>query len=147
MILQVSSAFAETFSDHVLIGGVSGRHYYITTATDSKYISPINNAMADWKSATGNLVSFTRTFDTDEVPAQAIIRAKSYPNYPYTKVTGYTELYNKKISIDKISPKSYDWEYAQIHLNTYVIKGFPADFIKGVVAHEMGHALGLSENN
>lgn len=148
MLLQVTPAFAYiTFSDNVLIGGVNGRHYYVTKATDSKYIAPINNAMADWQSATGNLVSFTRTYDTYEVPSQATLRAKSYPNYPYTNVNGETEFYNKEIDMDSINPEYCNWQYTQIILNTYNIQNYSSDRIKGVVAHEMGHTLGLDENN
>ncbi|AGF58214.1 hypothetical protein B0P06_003473 [Clostridium saccharoperbutylacetonicum] len=152
IIVQVSPTFADvkdyvTENNHVLIGGVTGRHYYITKATESKYVAPINNAINDWKSATGNLVSFTRTYDTYEVEAQATIRAKSYPNYPYNDANGYTEFYNKKIDIDKVQPNYCDWQYTEVHLNTYRIQNYSSDLIKGVVAHEMGHTFGLDDNN
>lgn len=58
----------------------------------------------------------------------------AYTNY-YTFTTGQTH------------PNTKNWNYCNIYFNKFWLDAKDASFIKGVAAHEFGHAMGLAHYN
>lgn len=150
-IINISASAYVTMGNHVLNGGVgnygySKRNFYITSSA-SGYSSQIRAAMSDWIYTTSRLgittpISFVET--STQKSSVMDIYAGSYTSYPYNSANAWTEFW---IYSTQVSPHSQNWGWNKIYLNSYNMSSYSSTTKKGVVAHEMGHAFGLNENN
>ncbi|MFW2491754.1 matrixin family metalloprotease [Clostridium chromiireducens] len=142
ILSQSIPAFAfNTFDDYVLIGGVSGRTYYIDSCA-SAYTTQIKAAVSDWNNLSGP-VSYSLTTSTSESVMD--FHAVNYSSYPYDTINGWTEFYdNTGSSIEPLEAFWDNWRFNYVYLNTYNMSKYPSTVQKGVIAHEMGHCFGLA---
>jgi hypothetical protein len=144
------SALAYVVLGHKLTYGVgnygkSTQHYYVTS-TASKYAAWIDQSMYDWVHTTARLrittpISYTQT--TDSSASRMDVWAGTYYGAD-TGIAGET-FFIKAGKV--INPAVSDWTYGKIQLNTPVFSNLGTSDKKGTTAHEMGHVMGLNENN
>lgn len=147
---QKSSGY-NTFNGHVLTGGVgnwgySKRYYYISDSATG-LTSLINSAMDHWIYTSENPgvstpISFRRTYDQSS-SVMDIFLGYFYDESTY--VIGETEFY---IYSTRVNPYAQNWGWANIKLNHPVFSYYLTNFHKeGTISHEMGHVMGLNDNN
>ncbi len=145
----VALAFT-TFNNHVLNGGVgnygyNNRYYYITSSAGG-YSSLITSAMNDWIYTTSRLgittpVSFLRTYTQSSSVMDIYAGYYKDPSYG---IVGYTTFWIYGTQID---PMASNWGWGKIRLNQPNYDWLSAYDKQGTAAHEMGHVMGLNENN
>lgn len=140
-----------TFNNHVLNGGVgdygySKRYFYAAPSTFI-YGVPIKNAMNEWIYTTERTgittpISFRQT--TTQADSIMDIHAGNYTIYPYNQMKAWTEHWRYS---NRIDPYLSNWGWGKIVINNTNTLEKSQWAQEGVIAHEMGHVLGLAENN
>ncbi len=135
-----------TFNQHKLTYGVGNygkdtQHYFITSSA-SDYTSYIDTAMSEWVNTTSSMgvttpISYTRT------TTQSSSRMDIYQVSTINEWWGLTTLYNGSTEVD---PYSSDWVWGKIQLASD-FSDLSENKRLAVIAHEMGHVMGLAHSN
>lgn len=136
-----------TFSDLKKIGGVGGygnnRQYYWRTGFSSAWNTIVDNAVSEWVNTTS--ISIRQTSTKSE--AMFEIWNESHP----PSQDGGCLLYVQQTNINPgYSAPTQNWYWAKIGVDATKINGYAgvSDLMrKGVVAHELGHAMGLAHRS
>lgn len=121
-------AFQSVAYAYTLLGG-KWNHTYLRIYKHTGYIE-LNYAAQSWNS-TATPIYFEVTYSTSPTPE---ISATSY-NYGNTGWDGATTIYP--------SPSAIPYTSASVFLNEYYVAGYPSQARQSVIAHELGHSVGL----
>lgn len=134
-----------------LINGVTYRKYFIASNI-SQFTTNIESAFYDWNNSTGSPSTKTPIwFSKTTQSALSVIdfhRDYEISDPPGSRIFGYTRFYSSN-SI-QLNPTTSYWYYARIDLdstNLNTLGTVQGRTKKSVIAHEIGHAMGLDENN
>lgn len=135
-------------SEYRLYGGISDRQYYISTDyRTTPYSSAFSTAMNNWCSDSD--ASFTQTTTYWD----SCIDMKTYDNGE-DNVNGYTIYWvgdgaggnnNVKYTSNKSVPT--DWWCSETYLSRHYTSSSRTAKAAEIMAHEIGHAFGFTENN
>ncbi len=150
-VTETCSHGNRTFGDKQLSGGVGRygnyRRYYWVSSNVTGFATPIANAFDYWvnTSTTPGVTTSISIYETATQSSSSIdIYNYTFPTVDGSTVTGLTEfwLYNDNIS----DPSSQNWGWNKIFLNcTFATNNsYSSNKKTGLVAHEAGHAMGLS---
>lgn len=148
--LNVYAADYYTYNNHVISGGVGNwgqhrRYYYITSsAVSDGDTTLIQNAMSSWIYTDDKLstpISFRQT-TTQKQSVMDIYAGNYYA--PSTGIIAETLFYS---SSGEINPMNSNWVWNKIDLNMQVFNTLSLFNMQGSIAHEMGHCMGLNEND
>lgn len=140
-----------TFNGHVLKGGVGSwgvadRYYYVFEGAQG-YTSAIPNAVTDW-SNTGTRIGVTTPVTwlktTSQSASVMFIHAANYFGSG-SGIIAETDFWTSGGA--EVDEYSSNWHHGRIRLNTPVFESLSTYKREGSVAHEMGHVMGLDENN
>lgn len=125
--------------------GANDQHYHIASSA-STYASTIDSAMHDWIYTTSRLgittpISYTKTSVQEN--SRMDLHAGNY----YSASTGYIATTTWWNQSTQANPSATDWVWGKIQLNIPVYGTLSSTNKKGSTAHEMGHVMGLGENN
>ena len=145
-----TSSSAYVLQGGKLNGGVVNQKYYIGM-TDSDFITFCNQAVADWNyainnsSSTSNMgFSFTRT-TASSTQASIVFWGEYQPTVDWYGLARY---YVRSSSGNYYVANNNNRDYGSCILNTYYVDRtytFPTRaHWREIMAHEMGHALGLA---
>jgi hypothetical protein len=131
-----SNVFAyNTLNNHVITNGISGQFYYVQ---DTDYWrTAFNSGFTKWYN-TSTPFSFSRTSNQ----SAAIVDCYTYS--ANDNANGYTAFF---INSSSVNPTTVNWYWCEVKLNKTYLSGTTADYDSGVVCHELGHVMGLNENN
>ena len=151
LFFQTANAFAyTTYSNHVLNGGVGNygytNRYYFITSSASTYSSLIDSAMYDWINTTSRIgittpISFVKT-STQSSSIMDIYAGHYYP-VEY-QVAGDTLHFINSTLVDQWST---NWGFCKNRINSTYFDTISSFYKNHTVSHEMGHVMGLNENN
>ncbi|MCJ7689435.1 MAG: Matrixin [Clostridiaceae bacterium] len=146
-----TNAFAYvTINNHVLNGGVGNygysNRYYFINASASGYTSYIDTAMGNWVHTTSRLgtttpISFLKT-STQNSSVMDIYSANTYP--ASSGISGFTQMYLYQNTVNAFLS---NWGWGKITINYPVYSASSVWEHNHTIAHEMGHVMGLNENN
>lgn len=130
-----------TWSNRHLIYGVSGQQYWIGPSAAQHHGTAIPNAVQRWNNAVG-IVSYTRTnvkansrLDFTRIDTNDNACAVTWHFVDTTRVN------------DANGTPTRNWAWAKVQIRPQLADAGacgPADHRGGVLAHEMGHAMGLA---
>lgn len=126
--------------------GASDQHYWVDSSA-SGYLSTIDSAMNDWVYTTSRLgittpISYTRT-SVKTSSRMDIYAVSSIAGAP-PGALAQTTWYNGTTLAD---PTTTNWVWGKIRIIKPTYDGLSAFNKKGTASHEMGHVMGLGENN
>lgn len=135
-----------TFNDMKLNGGVGQygqyrRYYWVSSNVDSNYSTPISNAFTNWVNTTSN-PGVTTSISIYSTSTQSQSSIDIYDQSFSGNTTGMTEfwMYSNKIT----DPSSQNWGWNKILIDCSSTSSYTTSKKTGLVAHELGHAMGLS---
>lgn len=153
-MMPVGALAYKTFGGHNLKYGVgdygaSNQYYYITAnAVNYGYTTSIKDAMSDWIYTTSRLgittpISYART------TTQSSSRMDIYYGNYYDDslgIYGATSMYHGSTCVGspETGAPTVDWVWGKIKLNNPNFSAMSSVERKGVIAHEMGHVMGLA---
>ena len=141
-----------TFSGHVLRGGVGNsgnntRYYYLDSSA-SGYSMIIDAAVNTWNNTKDNPGVTTPIWFKKTTTKSSSVMDYYAKNSSDTSVLGETLLYSGSGSNSvKINPNQSNWTWGKVLIYKNSISGMTTTKKQGVVAHEMGHVMGLAHNN
>ena len=142
-----------TFDDFKMGYGVGdygkNRRYYYESGFNSTYSNYISDAVSEWvhTSTEGPHVKTSISIRKTTNKSLALFELVS-DNALGTYVLGETKFYLYQEELPLINgtlTKNYGW--SKIYLNVNLLNTIPAAQRKGTVAHEFGHAMGLSHQD
>ena len=150
--MTIYAADYHTWYDRTLNGGVgnygyNNRYYFI----DSSAINAGNetltvNAMNSWI-YTSNIVTTPISFQRTTTKSESIMDIYNGSYYPAEEyIYGETLFWLSGTRIYPYNPDGSNWAWTQIHLNTVSFNTLSQQRKQGVIAHEMGHVMGLAHN-
>ncbi len=139
-----ASSLDYVYSYKLKSGSVANLTYYIdTTASQALFAGAIDDAAAQWVTATAQnstkaKVKLTRVYSASG--ATIVFKAKgTFPSWA-SGVNGYTELYSgSTIVTNQVNPPTSSWNNCIVYLSTTLTP----TTVKRVACHEIGHCLGL----
>ncbi len=141
-----------TFNDHQLVGGVGNygnyRRYSYIYPSASSYSQIVQTALSQW---TNTSVYTSISLRTTSVKSQSYFDIISYPeSIDGSTVLAETFQYTYAKSNGRKNPMIENWGWSEIELYDIALNGDPGQYgstynqkLK-TVAHEFGHAMGLS---
>lgn len=145
-ISETCSHGNRTFNDMQLSGGVGQygqyrRYYWISSNVDSSYTTPILNAFSNWVDTSSN-PGVTTSISIYNTSSQSSSSIDIYKQSFSGNTTGMTEfwLYSDEVT----DPSSQNWGWNKILINCSLTSSYSTSKKTGLVAHELGHAMGLS---
>ncbi len=149
LAMTPSAAFGYRLLGHRLKYGVgdcgaSTQYYYIDSSAWA-FAPTCESAMSDWVHTTSRLgittpISYKRT--TVKSSSRMDIYSKSYV-FPSGVLAG-TQFFNGSTLAD---PSVTDWVWGKIAFDQPYYSQLSNFNMKGTASHEMGHVMGLNENN
>ena len=137
-LVVIPSASAYNIIGKRMIGGIRNRYFWFDSSVTGYWSTPFYNGINRWYN-TSTYYAFTETSNRNS--SQVDFYTYSLADNAY----GYTEFF---ISTgNQINPAVTDWKFCDIKLNRYYLQSTTTDFDSGVVCHEIGHTIGLNENN
>lgn len=142
LLWSINAQAYSTWNDHHLTFGVGGygsstqRYWIASSATD--YEAKIDRAMSDWIYTTSTW-GITTPISYSQTATQSSARLELHQVSSVNSWWGRTKLYNG--STELYVPPPSNWVWGKVQLD-----GAFADCPnkKGVIAHEMGHVMGLA---
>jgi len=140
ILITSISASAYNLFPYNLNGGVGNwgynpRLYWIDSNADT-ISNSISTAYSSWIN-TSNILSTPISWRSTTTKSQATVELHTY-NDSNSYVNGYTEFFRYST---QVSPFSENWGWCNIYYNTGNTGGL------ATIAHEIGHTMGLDENN
>lgn len=146
-----------TLGDYILNGGVgnygyTNRYYWIDSDFSSTYTTYIKNAVSQWVNTT-TAVGVTTPISIVYSSDKDVTVFDVYSTYLGATTFGKTEFYKRDVPVELNSngalPKNYGYTF--IHINPTALNasrwGVENVQKQATIAHEFGHAMGLSHNN
>lgn len=138
MLSPAANATYETYNDHVMNGGTSSRQFWLSPSA-AQFQSGINSAITSWN---GTSTAFYFTETSSQGPAEI--------EFFNTDVNdGNCAVTTQHVAGDPIILGSSNWNYARIKTRpifTVEDRCGPSGHRKGILAHEVGHAVGLDHS-
>lgn len=135
-----------TFNDHKLTGGVGEygsfrRYYWVDSSMPSSFNSAITDAVNKWVNTTSS-PGVTTSISIRKTSVKKDSSFDLYGTNLGANITGLTELwvFDKQIQ----DPSAQNWGWSKIYINKYNTVNYSTTTKRGLVAHELGHAMGLS---
>mgnify|MGYP000875666519 CR=1 FL=1 len=155
LIISSTPAFAisetcihgnRTFNDRRLTGGVGQygkfrRYYWLSSNVSSDYVSTIAAAVSNWVNTTTN-PGVTTSISIRQTTTQS---SSSFDIYDFSfagSTTGLTEFWIYSTYIN--DPSASNWGWTKIFIDCNKTSYYSIFDKTGLVAHELGHAMGLS---
>ncbi len=144
-----------TFSDYHMGYGVGqygkNTRYYYAKGFDSAHMKYIANAVSEWVYTSSGYpyVKTSISIKKTTTKSKAMFEIVNTNTLPYN-VLGQTKffLYQNEISlVNGTLPKNYGWSRCLISVEAFERFNKNADNRKATIAHELGHAMGLSHQN
>lgn len=134
-----SNAFAYNLLPHSLNGGVgnwgySKRYYWVDSSASSR-AGIINNAYSTWIN-TSNILKTPISWRNTTTKSDGTVEFYTYNSAD--GANGYTTYWRYNNSIN---PHNENWGWCQVKYNVHYNAG------QATFAHEIGHTMGLDENN
>lgn len=134
-----------------LLNGVTNRKFFIASNI-SQFTSNIDSAIYDWNNSTGSPSTITPIWliKTTQSSLSVVDFRRDYeiPDPPGGVIYAYTRFYSSNST--QLNPSLSNWYYARIDLdsvNLNTLGALQGRTKKSVIAHEIGHGMGLGENN
>jgi hypothetical protein len=134
-----------------LLNGVTNRKYFIATNI-SHFTTTIDSAIYDWNNSTGSPGTITPIWFIKTTQSSLSVmdfrRDYEIPDPPGGVIYGYTRFYSSNST--QINPSISNWYYARIDLDSVNLNSLgtiQGKTKKSVIAHEIGHGIGLGEYN
>lgn len=157
---EISAEVLTTSLEYKLNGGVGNygrnrRYYYIDSSCNSDVAAKINAAWSDWiYTTTTTPISTRQTTTKSQSVFDFYIFSK---DGEYTTYDGFTHFYinpatqiipDKPINGEMGNSQNWDWTNIYLHYINFFdmderYPGRSFDLQKAVIAHEIGHAMGL----
>lgn len=143
-----------TFGDYTLNGGVgnygyTNRYYWVNSNFNSTYVTYIKKAVDEWIHTTDS-VGVTTPISIVKTSEKSKSVFDVHPSYLGSNVLGMTEFYKsgKKLDINNNGALTQNYGYTYIYISTAECDRLLSESQrKATVAHEFGHAMGLSHKN
>lgn len=142
-----------TFGDYTLNGGIgnygyTNRYYWVSSSFSSTYNGYIDNAVSKWVHTTSD-VGVTTPISIVETSTKSDSVFDVYSNYLGANTLGRTEFYKSgsQLSLNSSGALMENYGYTYIHINPTACDTISAVQRQATVAHEFGHAMGLSHRN
>lgn len=131
--------FAYNLLPYSLSGGVGDwgytKRYYWVDSSASSINTTINNAYSSWINTT-NILSTPISWRQTTTKADGTVEFYGYR--ASDGANGYTNFWKYS---NQVSPKNENWGWCKVYYNYYYSGG------QATIAHEIGHTMGLNENN
>lgn len=151
---HVCSHGYHTFSDHKMSHGVgnygNNRRYYWTTGFSSTYNSYISKAVNEWVNTSPGGPNVTTSISIRKTNTRSSAMFEFHNKYLGANILGRTHfyLYSNEIALTSGTlTKDYGWSLVEISVKSLTNHSISANQCKGTIAHELGHAMGLSHQN
>jgi len=162
-VLNIVSASAySTYSDYKLNGGVgnygySNRYYYVTSSA-SGLSSMIGRAVNSWVYTTSSVgvttpISIAKTSTQSASVFDVYYDSASFASYDGLAAVTHMYVYGTNVqSPNYIGAPYQNWGWSKIIINPNLFYSLPTNGAslsttqQGTIAHEFGHAMGLSHN-
>ena len=131
-----------TFNQHKLKYGVSGQHYWIDSSA-AGYTTTIQTAMNEWIYTT-SYWGVTTPISYTKATTKSESRMDIYGTNLSTDWYAITSMYDGSGTL--INPNNTDWVWGMIRYSDSY-PGLSSDKKKAVMAHEMGHVMGLAHTS
>ncbi len=137
-----------TFDDKKLVSGVGNygnnkRYYWIASSFSNNYVDRIRNAFEFW-TYTSNNPGVTTAISIKESSLKSDATFEIHKKDLPGDNTGLTEHYAYDTYISDPSSKNWTWSKIYIDATFTEENSYPNQQKAGLVAHEIGHAMGLS---
>ena len=153
LIVPTTQVFAATPTFWCeFLGNIKNVTYYVSTSANSTYINQINLAISNWRSSS-YLNNKPVLNKTSNVSSYALAYY-TYSSGPDMNTLGITKHFTT--GSHQVHPDSNNWNFAEVYINNSTINRTNYgrlnppftynQWIQGIIAHETGHALGLSHN-
>ena len=146
-----------TFGDKVMNYGVGNygknRRYFYMTGFDSFYARYIRDSVSKWVNTTDD-IGVTTSISIRETSTRSDALFEFVNTYLGANILGKTSFYMYQESVplnkDGALTGNYGWARCEISVKTLNGSGASTENAKskvGTIAHELGHAMGLSHQN
>ncbi|MFJ6214537.1 matrixin family metalloprotease [Streptomyces sp. NPDC092296] len=130
-----------TFNSHHLKYGINGQLYWLDSTAVNSHPTAIPAGVDHWNNTTDTKVWYERTYTKSESRLDFYRRSTSSNSY-----CAVTAMY---VNTSEVSPSSTDWVWAKVTVDpdlAVASKCGPDTHRDGIIAHEMGHAMGLAHH-
>jgi len=144
-MLMCTQAFAVVKYGHKLSRGVSNLCYYVDSTANS-YISSINSGKVAWTQYwdDNSIIRMTAVSSTSGSSMDFYGKNSSFFDTDYRSIAAQTAFFNSNSVA--VNPNSTNWFYTDVYINRDNMPS--ASYSRSVImAHEMGHTLGLDDTN
>lgn len=141
-LIAISAAPAgaySTFAGHKLTYGINKQSYWMDSTAVAAHPNAIPNGVGLWSATTDTKVYYTRTSSKSASRLDFYRRSSESGRY-----CAVTEMFVDTKSVD---PTKQNWWWAKVTIDPSLGRPSacgPDEHRKGIVAHEMGHAMGLA---
>lgn len=135
-----------TFNDKKLSGGVGNygnndRYYWIDSNFSGNYTTRVQNAFKHWVFTSTN-PGVTTPISIVQTTQKSASTFDIYKKSLSGNTTGITKFYSDSSSVN--DPSSQNWTWVKIQIDQAETSSYGNMQKTGLVAHEIGHAMGLS---
>lgn len=142
-----------TFGDYTLNGGVgnygyTNRYYWVSSSFSSTYVTYIQNSVKQWVNTTSDIgVSTPISIVKTSTKTSSVFDV--YSTYLGATTLGRTDFWKSgaKLTLNSSGALTQNYGYTYIHVNPTALNSESASQRQATVAHEFGHAMGLSHKN
>ncbi|MCG8153206.1 matrixin family metalloprotease [Pimelobacter simplex] len=136
----------ETWSNRVLIGGVTNKQYWMAAGVEANYFDATNQGVGRWNQAPSVPVSFSRTMNKPASEMDFYRTADDNPRRDYCAITWHI-VGTTDVNTEPNGAPSRNWEFGRVYINQHTFKTplcGNASRRAPIIAHEMGHVMGLA---